>query len=72
MLTDIEIAQAAKLKKISDVASTLGINADDLMPYGHHMAKLSQDYIGLQQNKPNGKLILVTAMSPTQIGRAHV
>jgi len=68
MLTDIEIAQAAKLKKISDVASTLGINADDLMPYGHHMAKLSQDYIGLQQNKPNGKLILVTAMSPTPAG----
>ncbi|MFW5440526.1 MAG: formate--tetrahydrofolate ligase [Methylophilaceae bacterium] len=68
MLTDIEIAQAAKLKNISDVALRLGVNADDLMPYGHHMAKLSTAYINQLQSKPSGKLILVTAMSPTPAG----
>ena len=51
MKTDIEIAQAAKLKKISDVASKLDIGADDLMPYGHHMAKLSANYVKQQEKK---------------------
>lgn len=68
MQTDIEIAQAAKLKIITEVASKLGITSDDLMPYGHHMAKLSAAYINQIQNQPNGKLILVTAMSPTPAG----
>ncbi|MEE9332337.1 MAG: formate--tetrahydrofolate ligase [Methylophilaceae bacterium] len=68
MLTDIEIAQAAKLKTITDVASKLGIDAENIMPYGHHMAKLSTAYINKIQSQPDGKLILVTAMSPTPAG----
>lgn len=68
MLTDIEIAQAATLNKISDVASKLGIATDDLMPYGHHMAKLSGQYVRQLKSNPDGKLILVTAMSPTPAG----
>lgn len=67
-MTDIEIAQAAELKKIGDVASALDIKADDLMPYGHHMAKLSSAYVNQIQTNPDGKLILVTAMSPTPAG----
>ena len=68
MLSDIEIAQAATLKPILDIAKSIGFAAADLIPYGHHIAKLS--YAGLRklQHKPNGKLILVTAISPTPPG----
>lgn len=68
MQTDIDIAQGASLKSINDVAGNLGVSAADLIPYGHHMAKLSADYIQGLKTKPDGKLILVTAMSPTPAG----
>ncbi len=68
MLTDIEIAQAAKLKPISDIAQKLNINTEDLIPYGYHIAKLSPACLKKLQDKPNGKLILVTAISPTPAG----
>ena len=68
MLSDIEIAQASQLKPISTIAKTLGIAENDLIPYGHHIAKLSAACISKIQNNPNGKLILVTAISPTPAG----
>ena len=68
MLSDIEIAQAARLKPILTVAKTLGITADALIPYGHTIAKLSADCLRDIQKNPNGKLVLVTAISPTPAG----
>src|ERR1700758_891537 len=69
MLSDIEIAQQAKLKRIADVAQEkLGIGAEHLQPYGHYKAKVSLDYVESIQGHPNGKLVLVTAMSPTPAG----
>jgi formate--tetrahydrofolate ligase len=68
MQTDIEIAQAAKLQAIIDVAGKLGIAAEDLIPYGHHIAKLSANCLNKLKNNSNGKLILVTAISPTPAG----
>lgn len=85
MLSDIDIAQAAKLKPIVDIAQTLNITANDLIPHGHFIAKLSANCLkalhGSQpfelktdqssaktKSKPNGKLILVTAISPTPAG----
>ncbi len=67
--SDIEISQSAKKKRILDVAKEkLGIAAENLEPYGHYKAKVSMDYIKSLQSKPNGKLILVTAISPTPAG----
>jgi formate--tetrahydrofolate ligase len=67
--SDIEIAQAAKMRPIVDVArEKLGIDARNLEPYGHYKAKVSMDYIRSLQDKPNGKLILVSAISPTPAG----
>jgi formate--tetrahydrofolate ligase len=69
MLSDIEIAQQGKLKRIVDVAqSKLGIAAEHLQPYGHYKAKLALDYLESIQGRPDGKLVLVTAMSPTPAG----
>ncbi|MBA3696818.1 MAG: formate--tetrahydrofolate ligase [Methylotenera sp.] len=68
MLTDIEIAQSATLEPISTIAQQLDLTPDDLIPYGHHIAKLSPACIADLQSKPNGKLILVTAISPTPAG----
>ena len=68
MLSDIEIAQAAKPKPISDIAEQLNIAPQDIMPYGHTIAKLSPVAIAKLQSKPDGKLILVTAISPTPAG----
>ena len=69
MLTDIEIAQAARLRRISDLAGDrLGIPEAALEPYGHYKAKLSLDYVDSLADRPNGKLILVTAISPTPAG----
>jgi len=68
-LSDIEIAQAAKPKRIADVAKDkLGIAIDNLEPYGHYKAKVSLDYIKSLAGKKDGKLILVTAISPTPAG----
>ena len=67
--SDIEISQAAKKRPILDIAKEkLGIAAENLEPYGHYKAKVSMDYIKSLQGKPNGKLILVTAISPTPAG----
>jgi formate--tetrahydrofolate ligase len=68
MQSDIEIAQAATLHPISSVASTIGLSPQDLIPYGHHIAKINPAAIQALQDKPNGKLILVTAISPTPAG----
>jgi formate--tetrahydrofolate ligase len=67
--SDIEISQAAVMQPILDVAKEkLGIEAEDLIPYGHYKAKVSLDYIDSLKNKPDGKLILVTAITPTPAG----
>ena len=68
MQSDIDIAQAATLKPIVDIAQTLNIAADDLITYGRTIAKLNSDFITTLQKKSNGKLILVTAISPTPAG----
>src|SRR6185369_15047559 len=69
MLTDIEIAQRAKLRRISELAGDrLGIPEEHLEPYGHYKAKLSLSYIDTLKNRPDGKLVLVTAISPTPAG----
>ena len=68
MQSDIEIAQAATLKPIIDIAKDLHIAAEDLIPYGHYIAKLSANCLKKLSNKSNGKLILVTAISPTPAG----
>src|SRR5271169_297872 len=69
MLSDIEIAQQAKMKRIAEVAQDkLAIGQEHLQPYGHYKAKVSLDFIDSIQARPDGKLILVTAMSPTPAG----
>jgi len=69
MPSDIEIAQAAKLKRISQVAlDKLGIPEDHLEPYGHTKAKVSFEYIESLKGRKDGKLVLVTAMTPTPAG----
>jgi formate--tetrahydrofolate ligase len=67
-LSDIEIAQAAKMQRINQVAAKLGIPDDQLEPYGHYKAKVSLEYVDSLKNKKDGKLILVTAISPTPAG----
>ena len=68
-MSDIEIAQKAKMKRIVDLANEqYGIESEHLEPYGHYKAKLSLDYIDSLKSKPNGKLILMTAISPTPAG----
>jgi formate--tetrahydrofolate ligase len=66
--SDIEIARAAKLDPIVDVAKRIGINQESVFNYGHHKAKISLDFIESLKSKPEGKLILVTAMTPTPAG----
>jgi formate--tetrahydrofolate ligase len=69
VLSDIEIAQQARLEKILPLAHAfLGIPEEQLEPYGHYKAKLSLDYIDSLKGRPDGKLILVTAISPTPAG----
>src|SRR6188508_2735843 len=69
MPSDIEIAQAAKMQRISKVAlERLGIAEEHLEPYGHYKAKVSLKYLDTLKSKKNGKLILVTAMTPTPAG----
>jgi formate--tetrahydrofolate ligase len=68
MKSDIEIAQAATLKPIEEIAAQLGIGSDDLIPYGHDKAKISADFIRRNEKGDDGKLILVTAVSPTPAG----
>lgn len=68
MKSDIEIAQSSKPEKILDIAKKLDIPSDALEPYGHYKAKISLDYIDNLSDKSDGKLILVTAISPTPAG----
>ena len=68
MLTDIEIAQNCKMQKITEIATSLGISQEDLEPYGHYKAKLSEQLFNKLADKPDGKLILVTAINPTPAG----
>ena len=66
--SDIEIARAATKRPIQDIGAKLGIHSDDLVPYGHDKAKVSQRLIDAVQDRPDGKLILVTAINPTPAG----
>ncbi len=67
--SDIEIAQAAKMRPILEIArERLGIGAENLEPYGHYKAKVSMNYIKSLKGRPNGKLVLVSAITPTPAG----
>lgn len=68
MKSDIDIAQSASLHRIVDVAQRLGIPEDAVETYGHYKGKLSLDYLGSLSQRADGKLILVTAISPTPAG----
>ena len=68
MKTDIEIAQEAVMEPVTNVAAGIGIDADDLELYGKYKAKLSEEFLEKIQARPNGKLILVTAINPTPAG----
>lgn len=68
MLSDIEIAQQAKLLPIKEVAAKIGISEDELEFYGKYKAKLSDELANRVENNPDGKLILVTAINPTPAG----
>ena len=68
MLSDIEIAQQAKLLPITEIANNLGIKEEELEPYGRYKAKLSDSLMERLADKPDGKLILVTAINPTPAG----
>ena len=67
--SDIEISQAAKMRPVIEIAKErLGIPPESVLPYGHYKAKISLDYIDTLKKKPDGKLILVTAITPTPAG----
>ncbi len=66
--TDIQIAREASKKPIQEIGAKLGISSDDLLPYGHDKAKVSQSFIDSVQDRKDGKLILVTAINPTPAG----
>ncbi|MBQ8960523.1 MAG: formate--tetrahydrofolate ligase [Ruminococcus sp.] len=68
MLTDIEIAQNAKMKRIGEIAESLGIGEEFLEPYGHYKAKISESFYSSLAFREDGKLILVTAINPTPAG----
>ena len=68
MATDLEIAQAATLKPIYEVAEKAGIPADAIEPYGKYKAKISNDYLKSIEDRSYGRLILVTAINPTKAG----
>jgi formate--tetrahydrofolate ligase len=67
-MSDIEIAQKARIERIPGIAEKLGIPEDQLEPYGHTKAKIALDYLASLEGRPEGKLILVTAMTPTPAG----
>jgi len=68
MQSDIEIAQQAKMKPIGEIARKLGIPDAAISPFGHYKAKVALEYIDTLKSKPDGKLVLVTAISPTPAG----
>ena len=67
-MSDIEIARAATAQPITEIAAKLGIPAEAILPYGHTKAKVTPEYIESLEDRPDGKLILVTAISPTPAG----
>ena len=67
-MTDIEIAKSVKLENILDIAKKAGINEEEIEPYGKYKAKISAQIFKRLENKKDGKLILVTAISPTPLG----
>ncbi len=67
-MSDIEIARAANKKPIQEVGEKLGIPSEHLLPFGHDKAKVSAEFIKAQEGRPDGKLILVTAINPTPAG----
>ena len=68
MLTDIEIAQGAKMRPITEVAANIGVPADALEPYGKYKAKFTEEFLDSVKDRKDGKLILVTAINPTPAG----
>ncbi|MEJ1353653.1 MAG: formate--tetrahydrofolate ligase [Candidatus Sedimenticola sp. (ex Thyasira tokunagai)] len=66
--SDIQIAREAAIQPIKDIAAQLGIGECDLLPYGHHKAKVSMEYIDSLKERPDGKLILVAGINPTRKG----
>ncbi len=68
MKSDIEIARESQPRPVVEIAAQLGIPPEQLVPYGHTKAKLNLDYVQSLDDKPDGKLVLVTAMSPTPAG----
>ena len=68
MATDLDIARAATLKPIAEIASRAGIPADALEPYGKYKAKIGLDFIRAQSDRPDGALVLVTGINPTPAG----
>ena len=68
MPSDLDIAQRATMQRITQVAARIGIPEDALEPYGHYKAKISLEYLDSLKGRHDGKLILVTAISPTPAG----
>jgi len=68
MLSDLEIAQRAKMKPIVEIAKAVGIKEDEIEPYGKYMAKVSLEILERLKDRPNGKFITVTAITPTPLG----
>ncbi|HQN74992.1 MAG TPA: formate--tetrahydrofolate ligase, partial [Bacillota bacterium] len=68
MLTDLQIAQTAEIKKIEEIATKIGLTADDLELYGKYKAKVSFEAINRYKDNPRGKIVLVTAITPTKAG----
>ena len=68
MASDIEIARSVSLRPIAEIAASIGLGTDDLIPHGHHVAKLATPTLARLRQRPRGKLILVTAINPTPAG----
>ena len=68
MLSDLEIARAARLKPIADIAAKIGVPESALFPYGRFIAKIEPEFLSGHEERPDGKLILVTAINPTPAG----
>ena len=71
MLSDLEIAQAATLRPIAEIAAELGLNEDEIEPYGRYKAKVQLSAIERLRDRPNAKYILVTAITPTPAAGHH-
>ena len=67
-MTDLEIAKQTELKPITEIAQNIGIKEDEIEQYGKYKAKLTESLIKRLETKTDGKLVLVTAMSPTPLG----